>query len=98
MKALASLFGVVGNRAVSRYENIGGGRFHCIQCFQPTHAVTVVDVEKLVGKIKLAQIGNPVLRYEDDTVAARVPLAQVKDLDFFSAEVKHQPIRKSNLR
>ena len=31
-------------------ENLGREGFDRIQCFQPAHAVAVVDIEKLVGE------------------------------------------------
>mgnify|MGYP003694013403 CR=1 FL=1 len=50
MQPFPGFSGIFGNGAMPRHDDVGREGFDRIQCFQPAHAVAVVDVEKLVGE------------------------------------------------
>ena len=77
-----------------RHEDFRAQAFDRIQCLEPVEAVTVVDIDELLGEKQLAQIGDAILRNIDDAVAARVPATQIANLDLLAAEIERDPIPK----
>src|SRR5207302_5615531 len=91
-ESLASLPWVCGNGAMRRHEDLGPEGFDRVQRLQPVEAVTIIDIEKLVGEKELAQIDDAILGNIDDAVPSCVRAAHIENLNLLAAEMKRDPI------
>ena len=54
--------------------------------------------QELVGEMELAQIGDAILRNENNAVASRVRPAHVENLNFLAAEMERHAVPKGLIR
>ena len=89
---------IVWNRTVARYEDIGFEGLDWLEYSQPRHTVALRHVREFVSEEQFAEIGNPVLRDEDDGVPRRMRPTEIENLNLFPADMERHAIAKCCVR
>src|SRR5437867_13366754 len=83
---------------MSWHEYVGSESFNRIESAEPVEAVPVVDEQKLIGEVDLAQINNAILRHKNDAVTSRMCPADMENLNLLSSVIERQAIPERLIR